>query len=523
MASLLYDLYEGLPKVPAMAHPSFEEYQNGLKRWQQRWPERISVDERGRSLEGRPILMARVSDHTVPDDNKQILLLSASHGEGEISPVCGILHFLKWLLSGDPKAEAIRRGLIVISMPIVEVDTYVSNRERGEEKTGNKAGHQFYHVGVWTWDGVPAEHNHPEARAFFEMMEEYRPDAHLDIHGAHWLDFGMAESIGVSTPRINRCFDPTMVTEVERAVDAAGFCTIREEVQAGRLCVATRAGELGPASHHFASMEANWMEPFRIMINPTLLSHHRYHSVSFNTEQYWMGSIVAACRRMAELGLETGFSEFFPGYPNNLVGARNNLLVSAWGDTASRRRGSRMELWNRCGFALMNGVPMVLRNSMLASCATTQAGQRLLGVDPQTGKGSGPETFLGIIQSDQRFNAPALRDFLASYPPTMFAYRSGPIEKDEGLLRHGLALRVCLQYADADIGEVRQNGHLLEQSPTDGYLLHHRQGTVVQVNIPPDKVHDLHVVTIRYEAPPRPLQGFTTQDWESDSTRIIVR
>ena len=509
--------YGNLPRTPAIEHPSFKEYEAGLLAWQKRWPDHITVEERGRSLENHPIYMARVTDRTVSDDDKQALLLSAAHGAGEVSSVVGILHFLKWLLSEDPEAIRIRRGLIVITIPIIEVDTYISNRETGDEKTGNKAGVPIYNLNAWTWEGVPTGVHHPEAQAFWKMMEEYQPDAHFDIHGHPWCDVGMHESIGVSTPRIGRCFDPAIVAEVERAVDSAGYCTIREEIQAGRLCVACGEKELGVVADHYEVLPDE-TDHYKLMITPVMLSYHRYHSISFVCELYWMGSIMAACRRFAELGLETGFSEFFRGYPNNLVESRGSLLISAWGDTAARRRKSRVELWNRGrkSLALRMGGPVIMRDMTLASCATSREGARLVGSE-------GYEKFIANIQGDARFNAEALKSFLEEYPPTMFSRESQVFDQDYPPIQNGLAMRVGLQYSDAKLNEVRLNGHLLKESPTDGYLVHHNQGTMVQVNIPPDKVHDLHVVTIRYDSPQRPLQGFTAEDWVSEEQRIPVR
>ena len=126
-----------------------------------------------------------------------MLLLSASHGEQEVSSICGILHFLKWLLSEDPQAARLRRGLIVVAMPLVEVDTYIHNRETGDQLMQNKEGEKIY--GHLTWDGVSQGTNHPEAQAFCEMMEEYQPDAHFDIHGVAFRDFGMQESLDSGT------------------------------------------------------------------------------------------------------------------------------------------------------------------------------------------------------------------------------------------------------------------------------------------------------------------------------------
>ena len=523
MTETLHKLYGDLPRVTAMPHPSFEEYEAGLMGWQQRWPDRITVEARGLTLEGRAIYMARVTDHDVPDDDKQVLLLSAAHGEQEISSICGILHFLKWLLSENPQAARLRRGLIVVTMALVEVDTYIYNRDTGDTLMENKAGEKIY--GGLTWDGVSQEANHPEAEAFCGMMEEYQPDAHFDIHGLAFRDYGMQESLDSGTPRISRCFDPTIIADIERALDEAGYPVIRDGVQAGRLCVACRAAELGAGAQSYLAMPEQ-TDASRLMITPVILSYHRYHSISFTCELFWMGSIMVACRRLAEIGLEVGFSEFFPGYPNNLVEHRNNLLISAWGDTAARRRRSRVELWrrSRSGLSLQNGGPMVLKDTMLASCATTVQGQRLLGIDPDIGVGEGRERFIANISNDERFNAQVLRSFLDDFPPTRFdlgtlTSHGGPVnvnaprQKEYPPIQHGLAMRVCLPHAEDRVKEVRHNGHLLNESPTDGYLVHHRQGTVVQVNIPPEKVHDLHVVTIRYDAGPRPPQGFAPEDW----------
>jgi len=300
---------------------------------------------------------------------------------------------------------------------------------------------------------------------------------------------------------------------------------VRDGIQAGRLCVACSAEELGTGAQSYLAMPEK-ADVSRLMITPVMLSHHLYHSISFTCELFWMGSIMVACRRLAEIGLEVGQGEFFPGYANNLVEHSNNLLISAWGNTAVRRRRSRIELWkqSRSGLRLQNGEPMVLKDMMMASCATTPYGQRILGIDPDTGVGGSREIFLSNISDDQRFDYHAINSFLNDFPPTLFdkgtvTPHAGPVNVNSSRqkvyppIRNGLAMRVCLPHAEDRVKEVRHNGHLLNESQTDGYLVHHRQGTVVQVNIPPQKVHDLHLITIRYDAGPRPPQGFAPEDW----------
>ena len=130
---------------------------------------------------------------------------------------------------------------------------------------------------------------------------------------------------------------------------------------------------------------------------------------------------------------------------------------------------------------------MILRDMTLASCATSREGARLVGNE-------GYENLIANIPGEARFNAETLKSFLEEYPPIMLARDFQVLDQDYQPIRNGLAMRVGLQYSDAKLKEVRPNGHLLKESPTDGYLVHHNQGTMVQVNIPPDKIHNLHVV-----------------------------
>ena len=494
-----WDTYGELPAAPSMPYPTPEEFLQGVKRWQKQWPERIKLERWGRSQHGWPLTMVAITDRTVSANDKQVLLLSSSHGymTDEVGVLCGLLHFMKWFLSDDPAAARLRRRIIVICMPVI--------------------GEMYLR---WKWDGPDPKRATPDSEAFFAMMEKYQPDAHMDIHGLGWRDLGMQESIGISTPRMNRCFDPETAEAVARAVDKAGYCAIRSEVQAGRLCVATAKGELKKAVGAFAAFDAvpEQFQRYRLAVNPTTLSFLRYHAVSFNTEQFWMGSIAAGCRSMAEIGLQRKFWNFYPGYPNNLVQCHCQLMVAAWGDTAAKRRKSRVELWNRAGLACVNGAPTILRDKMMAVVATTAAGARLVG-------NRGLEPCLNRISKDSRFDSTPIVEFLKDYPTTLGQQSLKP---GTGLkrwhnappVRNGLALRLCLQYKDARLKELRLNGHRLKRSAIDGYQVHHRQGTVVQVNIPPGKVHDLHFVTVRYDSRQRPDQGFTPEDWLGEHLRV---
>ena len=53
----------------------------------------------------------------------------------------------------------------------------------------------------------------------------------------------------------------------------------------------------------------------------------------------------------------------------------------------------------------------------------------------------------------------------------------------------------------------------MEPSDIDGYFVYHNPGTIVQVNIPPDKVEDFHVVTAVFDSAAERISGFHAQDW----------
>ncbi|MDP6403211.1 MAG: M14 family zinc carboxypeptidase, partial [SAR202 cluster bacterium] len=100
-------------------HPTLPELASGLKRWAERSPELLRIEERGRSVEGRPILLARVTDSLVADDDKQVVFLSAHHAGSEITGCTSLLHLTRWLLSDDPAADHLRKSLVILVMPVL--------------------------------------------------------------------------------------------------------------------------------------------------------------------------------------------------------------------------------------------------------------------------------------------------------------------------------------------------------------------------------------------------------------------
>ena len=73
-----------------------------------------------RSVEGRTShFLVRITDPSVSDDDKQILLVTGMHSGAERSGAAAVLHFMEWVLSDSPDAAETRRKQIVLLMPIV--------------------------------------------------------------------------------------------------------------------------------------------------------------------------------------------------------------------------------------------------------------------------------------------------------------------------------------------------------------------------------------------------------------------
>ncbi len=80
-------------------------------------------------------------------------------------------------------------------------------------------------------------------------------------------------------------------------------------------------------------------------------------------------------------------------------------------------------------------------------------------------------------------------------------------------LEHGIAARLWIPYEDAVLKDVRVNGHRIAPSATDGYMVKHGPGTIVQFNIPPPSAEGIFFLTCEYETETRRKKGFAAADW----------
>jgi hypothetical protein len=488
-------------RINLIDHPTVAEIESGLTAWAQSYPQRIKVETVGRTLEGRPILLAIITDFSAPDTDKAIVLLSATHAGDELNAATSLLHLSRWLVSNDREAARIRHGIITLVMPCMCPDGY----DKSPPSKRNSKGINVYNS--WNWDGPKDLPNNPEGYALAQVVDKYRPDAAIDVHGLGVRGMGMWESTAFSWGDfLAQGYDSALSEEMDRAAEMAGFLIVRPARDTGRIKVNAPIEGLG---HHFYYVRND--------ITVASYLYNKYHTLAINCEVAYEASAVARIRKMLELGLDTWRGEFFPGYPVNSVGGWGSMALTAWGDTAVKRRRSRVELWRNTDRILSSlAFAQPANEKLMAVCATnTEAAKRWIGDGEMESFVAGLAKYPGI---DEEYIARFVEGTVMNkvIGPREVHYTQGYKHSStlNEPLRFGLAVRLLIPYLDAKIVDARINGLPVAESAIDGYLVRHGPGTVVQFNIPPEKVGQLHVFTCKYSSETKRRQGFNAEDWK---------
>ncbi len=480
---------EHKPQYDWIEHPSVSEIEAGLRDWAQQRPGALAIEVPGRTAEGLPMLLCRITDADVPDDDKQIALITTCHAGGELNTATGALRLIKWLISDDEEAREIRHRQIVLVMPVCDPEGF----ERHER--GNSLGISPYEV--WELDGIREPEKCPEAVAMRDVIDRHTPEVHCDVHGVWYADATMWESTGKSwTGGLSRPYIPEFTREIDRRAEEQGFLITRAEEDAGQV-LTTSSVEGG--EHHFYLQQGR--------VNDCVYSYRQHHTLAFCLEAGFEESIIARMRAMLSLGNERWRGEPSRGYPVNQVGCWTSMAVAAWGTTATERRRSRVELWHKLPQLTFGCAHPEPRGQIMAFCATNERGAQHL--EPQA-----LEDVLGTLEGEPAFDLDALRAFVGRTPaervlPTGAGNGDEPVE-------HGLAIRLLIPHRACELTHLALNGHPIEESPIDGCQIMRDPGTIVQVNIPPGRVGDLEIVTCEWDDDDSRRSGFREEDWRLD-------
>lgn len=486
---------------------TMREYEATLRYWQQRYPQLVTVQRRGQSADGLGVYLVRITEASVPDDDKQVALVSTLHGGPERLGVTSALALIDWLLGDSPLAVETRRKQVVLVMPILNPHAFFVS-----ERFGNAAGIDVYDGPQKLWDlekiALKDPAAVPEVAALAGVIDEYRPEVHLDLHGSGLQSISPAEQedrrmleghtmfeVSGSYSRIQvRSWDPRVTEAMVQAGQQAGFGSNRAEADAQRNfwlpdhdMFGTRLWDHDRKSGRFRTLFYGYL---------------RYHTMISTMEIGWEDSGVARVAGVLALGNRPWVSERAAGYPVNRVRASSNRFVTTYGQTAVDRRRSRAELWDaQSDFAAGMLYPEYEGRATYV-CAVTKAGQAALDVNPRR--------FAAKLKNLPGVNAEAIEAFLATGPELRLTAAAQTTARDRRP-QHGIGFRFCIPYLAPELLEVSVNGHPLPVSDVDGYQAWQADGfTQLQINVPPEKSRtmDIFVVTCAYDPREKRSVGF---------------
>ncbi len=484
---------------------TLKEYEATLAYWQEQHPKILNVSRRGVSKDGLKIHLLKITDPSVTDDDKQVCLITSLHGGPERTGTSAILHLVEWLLGDTPQAAEVRKKQVVLIMPIVNPRSYFItdrfyNLQGIDPYTGGKAENwDFKTMTYKRRDDVP------EIDAFLSVVDEYQPEIHADVHGMGLQEFPedqlgnrqmfqgvmMFEVVGSAySNSALRPWDWRVSEAIIKAGEKAGYGSDRFEADAQRL-------PGGPATNALARKQ--WLG--RPLFYTAHYGYAKYHTMIMTFESSWEESALAKLKGLLEIGNNKWNSEPNVGYPVNRVAAYIGNFVTTWGQTASQRRQSRVELWNSQP-AFTQAMLYPQAQGRVAFAVTNSPGMT-------AALQSGHDEVIEACQSRENINHSAIEAFLQDGPEIKWAVSPGAHPKKEtseeplptGMAKLGLGIRLRIPYRNPRLVDIRVNGHLIEMSPTDGYQRWYANGfTHLQINIPPErsKLSDTFLITCGY-------------------------
>lgn len=490
-----------------------EEYEATLRHWRTKYPGTFTFQKRGESPEGFAIYLARVTDKSVSDVDKQVCLVTALHSGPEHSGTTACLALMEWLLGDSPEAAETRRRQIVLFMPVVNpMAMFHTDRFRN-----SKGVDPYTSLGPLGKVLDPRTltlknpESAPEVAAVLSVMDEYRPEVHADLHGLGLQEYA-PEQLGS-----RRLYGSQMMTEVTgsaysnftlrpwdwRVTEAmiaagrkAGYPSDRFEADAQRSLtgpeLAGQAGKLWTGQPLFYTAQYGYF---------------KYHTMILAMETAWEKSAVARLRGLLRLGNGTWQDERASGYP---VGRMKPLLgrfITTWGRNAAERRASRAELWPAQEHAGMGFLYPETWGRATLVCATSREAKQALQGDYKTL----PSRIAPLVGKEQ---AAAVETFLTSGPEIKLALDTTMTKQNaESIpaLKHGIGFRLRLPTLAPGKLDVRLNGLPLSESREDGYEAWPADGwTQIQVHVPPAKASamSLYFITCAYQPEEKRVTGW---------------
>jgi hypothetical protein len=476
--------------------PTLEEYLETMAYWADKYSSILKVEKRGvaKNKPGQPelpIYLVKITDASVSDKDKQVILFTGFHSGSERLPAMALLDFIEWMTSDDPKAVETRKKQIVLVMPIMNPYSFFSNSvwssniDNNDVYSANRG--KCWDVATLT---ILEPEKNPEIVAYKSVVDEYKPEVHFDAHGISpgYAGQTMFESVGSAASNFSlRPWDWRITEELVKSAREQGFPSWRVE--------ATDQRALGGAA---LESQASKLSVSRPSFYTALYGYFKYHTMPLTCEIGWGESGLSRFKAMLNIGNNVWSDEPYAGYPVDTLEGFINHYVRAWGENSQLRRKSREELWTQePRFTMGFLAPETVGYSMFVFAPTDQ-GLTLINKDK--------EKFVQNLTKCDDYNISALKAFVEAGPPNYIATDTKPKEVRSTVLdqriQNGLSMQIRIPFLNPKIVDLRLNGHPVNVGKSDGYEKWQADGwTIVQVNIPPakSKKMDLFIVTCAYD------------------------
>ena len=200
----------------------------------------------GYSPKGLPVCLLKLTDASIPDEDKNVILITCFHAGSERTGTAGVMATADWLLGGSKEAnEALRKNVVLI-MPIVNPEGYFTS-----EHWGNSRNMDVYALGRGNRMNLDTlelkkPEDGPEVMAYRAVADKYHPDFHLDVHGTgfHFNGHIQIPSIGRAGSNSSlMCWDDRLVRRLTAAANRDGWGYFLFESDPQRLVWGAAMGE----------------------------------------------------------------------------------------------------------------------------------------------------------------------------------------------------------------------------------------------------------------------------------------
>lgn len=470
------------PWKEPVRRPSFGEIAATLQFWSEKNPDKFTLETRGKTKEGLPVFLARITDKSARDDDKQVVLITATHSGAERTGATSVMCFAEWLLGNSREAAETRRKQIVLLMPVVNPWGYETvespfNSQGGDPYSGQRGK-------AWNLDSLTLKEpaKAPETVALISVFDAFKPEVQWDMHGVplRWNGNQVVESCGTAYSNCSlRPWDWRITEAMIAEARKAGYGIDRGEADSQRLF-------FGPDMPPLA--DRLWVgRPF---FYTAMYGYARYHTLLGTCEVGYEESAVARLRGLMRIGNRVWEGEKAVGYPVNVMKSIVGNWLMAAGRNTTERRHSRVELWQRQGTFTLGVLYPQTDCRVGLVLALTAKGAKLMDADPKK--------FAANLDSLPGCNAAAVRAFFDAGPETKIYFEPPDRAPEDRPLDTALAIRLRIPYRKPKLCDLRVNGQLLATSARDGFERWHGDGyTQIQINVPAEKARrsDLLVVT----------------------------